>query len=133
MLKYFVVFINTLVLSACASVVVMATKEDVTWEYILTRCKPVKLHNPINEGDQIVLAVEIVSQMDPAVCMYNPEGYVKDQRIYIKVKRAVCGGKTEWPLKVMLPALEYGTYAVHYDDQLANNPVIGQVRFYANK
>lgn len=132
-MKYFVVFVSALVLSACASVAVMATKEDVTWEYISTRCEPVKLHNLINEGNQIVLPVEIVSRMDSAICMYNPEGYVKDQRIYIKVKRAVCGVKTEWPLKVMLPALEYGTYAVHYDDQQANNPVIGTVRFYAKK
>ncbi len=132
-MKYFVAFVSTLVLSACASVAVMVTKEDATWEYISNRCEQVKLHDPINKDSKIVLPVEIVSRMDSGVCMYNPEGYVNDQKIYIKVKRAVCGGDTEWPLKVILPSLDYGTYTVHYDDPQSNSPVLGKVHFYANK
>lgn len=111
----------------CTNMIVWFTKEKASWAFIQDRCNGITLGKIEASSAQVTIPISMWDRYDSAVCIYDPKGYVNDNRIIISVEKGLCSGEHIKPLIVRIAKPQFGDYKIMYDDPDANFPVIGSV------
>lgn len=114
----------------CIQTVAWFTKKTATWEYVDkawggASAGPVELHDQ-NLIIPISLLIRNASRPDSGICVYDPSGYVKGSRIYIRLKQGLCSQTAAHSIEAKIKKPPVGEYDIVYDDSAANYPVLGK-------
>ncbi len=120
-------FGSLLLLPSCASLMVWASKEPVSWEYLKTKSAGLKMQAVQILPSEIHIPLAVIPTFDSAICFSDPVGQFSGQRILIRLKKGLCPTAPLPALVVIMPKPAPGQYVVVYDDARANQPVIGTI------
>jgi hypothetical protein len=116
----------------CARVVTAVTSEPPPWSYVEDGWGGVRLGAPEIVSGVASLPFTFhahdVKRMDSGTCLHGASTRLDGPRIVLRLDKCVCGPGTLSDMRVALPVLTKGTYAVVYDDATAGFPLLGEIR-----
>jgi hypothetical protein len=109
----------------CTGLVVWASKEKASWQFIQQKCQGISIGRTTSSQDELFIPISAIDHLDSAICIYDARARLLENRILVSVRKGLCKGGNLPLLIARLPKPAPGDYLVAYDDPAANFPVIG--------